>query len=337
MATDLKKLKVGKNLSFKGIFFSVARVPETDRLFYGSSDFKVYEIDTATEKPQPAAFKGDGHQSYVTGVTLAGGMLVSGSYDGRLIWWSPKQREQVRSVDAHDKWIRRVISTPDGKLIASVADDMVCKIWEAEWGTLVRTLKEHKPLTPHHYPSMLYAVNFSADGKLIATADKVGHIVVFEVESGKKLTELEAPGMYTWDPRQRRHSIGGIRSVAFSHDGKLLAAGGIGKIGNIDHLGGPSRIEIFDWKAGKRIHEIEDDKFKGLVEQMAFHPSGDWFIASGGDHGGFVSFYETKTGKLIHQEKAPMHIHAFAMNESFEKLYTVGHDRIAVWDLKSDA
>ena len=139
--------------------------------------------------------------------------------------------------------------------------------------------------------------------------------------------------MYTWDPKQRRHSIGGIRSVAFSHDSKLLAVGGIGKIGNIDHLGGPSRIEIFDWKAGKRLHELEDNKFKGLVEQIVFHPEGEWFVVAGGDHNGFISTYETKTGKLIKQEKAPMHVHQFVTNEACDTVYAVGHGRVVTWTM----
>ena len=333
---DPKKLKVAKNLSFNGIFFCVARVPETGKLFYGSSDFKVYEIDTAAEKPKPAALSGDGHQSYVTGAALASGVVDTGSYDGRLIWWDAEKRQQIRSVDAHDKWIRRVVSTPDGKIIASVADDMVCKLWDAQSGSLLHALKEHKPMTPHNYPSMLYAVTFSVDGKLMATADKVGHVAIWDVASAKKIGQLEAPVMYTWDPRQRRHSIGGIRSLAFSHDSKLLAAGGVGKIGNIDHLGGPARTEVFDWKAGKRIHELSAEKMKGLVQQIAFHPSGDWFLTAGGDHNGFVRFYDMKTGKVIREEKAPMHIHSFAMNESHDTIFGVGHGRIVVWELKGE-
>ncbi len=93
---------------------------------------------------------------------------------------------------------------------------------------------------------MLYAVAISSDGRRLATGDKVGHIVIWDLESGRSLATLEAPELYTWDPVQRRHSIGGIRSLAFSPDGKTLAAGGSGKISNIDHLDGKALVEIFD-------------------------------------------------------------------------------------------
>ena len=334
--SDPAKLKRIKEFGISGIAFCVARVPETGRLFYGNSDFKVYEVDALAEKPAPAAFEAEGHQSYVTGIARSHQQVISGSYDGQLIWWDAESHEQKRSAKAHDRWIRRVTASPDGSLIASVADDMVCRVWDAESGQVIHTLKDHKEETPDHYPSMLYAVNFSPDGKWLATADKVGHIVVWEVASGKKAAELEAPVMYTWDPRQRRHSIGGIRSVAFSHDSRLLAVGGIGKIGNIDHLGGPSRVEVFDWQKGERIHEIEDNKLKGLVEQIEFAPDGSWLLAAGGDHSGFVSFYSVETGKLIQQDKAPMHVHQFAMNEDATAFFAVGHGRIAYYEFQSD-
>src|SRR6185295_18275697 len=103
------------------------------------------------------------------GVALAGTTLVSGSYDGKLIWWDTAANKQIRTTDAHAKWIRKVIASPDGTLVASVADDMVCKLWDAASGKLVRELRGHKEMTPHHFTSMLYAVAFSADGKHLAT------------------------------------------------------------------------------------------------------------------------------------------------------------------------
>ena len=96
---------------------------------------------------------------------------------------------------------------------------------------------------------MLFACAISPDARHLATGDKVGHVVVWDLETGQKLTDAaKRPGMYTWDPVQRRHSIGGIRSLAFSPDGTQLAVGGIGKIGNIDHLDGKARVEVFDWQ-----------------------------------------------------------------------------------------
>ena len=99
MAADPNRLKKIKEWGTSNILFSMDRVPKTARLFFGSSDFKVYEVDSAAEKMEPVAFAGEGHQSYVTGVALAGEFVISGSYDGRLIWWNAEKKEQVRAVD----------------------------------------------------------------------------------------------------------------------------------------------------------------------------------------------------------------------------------------------
>jgi len=330
---DPQKLKKVKEIGSQNILFSAALVEDSERLLLASSDFKVYEIDTAAEKPEPAALEGDGHQSYVTSIVMSAGGAVSGSYDGHLIWWNPEERKLVRKVHAHDRWIRQLAVSPDGKTIASVADDMVCKLWDAKSGKEIRRFTDHAPVTPDNYPSMLYAVAFSADGNLLATGDKTGHTAIWDPSAGEKVGEVESPVLYTWDPKRRRHSIGGIRSLEFSPDSKQLAVGGIGKIGNIDHLGGPSRVEIFDWQAQKRLHEIEDSKLKGLVEQITWHRKSDWLLATGGDHGGFVTFYDPKTAKTINQEKAPMHVHRALFSPDDTKLYTVGHKKIAIWEL----
>jgi WD40 repeat protein len=332
MATaNPEKLKLVKDFPSKGVLFSIARVPESSRAFLGSSDFKVYEIDLAEAKPEPKEL--GGHQSYVTSVALAEQTVVSGSYDGRLIWWDAEKRMQIRAVDAHTKWIRRVIATRDGKTIASVADDMVCRLWDASSGKMLRELRGHKELTPANFQSMLYACAFSPDGKYLATGDKVGHVVVWEVATGKEVATLETPVMYTWDPVQRRHSIGGIRSLAFSPDGKLLAVGGMGKVGNIDHLEGKARVEVFDWQKGERTHEFPGDKFNGLVEQLAFHPDGAWLVAAGGAGDGFLMFFNLADKKVTRQEKIAMHVHSIALSETCETLYAVGHGKIMIFSM----
>jgi WD40 repeat protein len=326
-------MKVIKDIPSSGIVFTLARMPGNNRVLFGGSDFKVYDLDLSASKLEPKAL-GE-HQSYVTGLALAGNIAVSGSYDGRLIWWDLETRKQVRAVAAHAKWIRKVAISPDCKVIASVGDDMVCRLWNTVDGKMLHELRGHQEQTPHHYPSMLFVCTFSPDGRFVATADKVGHIVVWETASGKPVKTLETPGMYTWDPVERKHSIGGIRSLAFSPDGKYLACGGIGKIGNIDHLDGKARIEIFDWQKGEKIHEHADNKFKGLVQHLAFHPKGDWLLGGGGANDGFFLFFDLKAKKAIRQEKAPMHIHSFALDEKAETLYAAGHGRIQIVDLKS--
>ena len=272
------KLTKVKEIGRKDILLSVARVPKTPRLYAGSSDSKVYEFDVSAAKPEVGEFAG--HSSYVTGVALAGDVLVSGSYDQKLIWWDREKRTPIRTVEnAHAKWIRAVVASPDGNTIATVGDDMVCRLWDAKTGEKRLELRGHEERTPTHFPSMLFTCCFTADGK-------------------------------------------------------TLAAGGIGKIGNIDHLDGKARVEVFDWHKAARLWEFESDKIKGLVERLAFHPKGDWLLAAGGANDGFLMFLDVKAKKPLKQEKAPAHVHDFALNEASDTLYTVGHGRVVVFTLK---
>ena len=327
-----EKLKLVKEHARPAPTFTIARVPDLSRVFFGTAEFKVYEADLAAEKLEPKELYA--HGSYVSGMALAGRMLISGGWDGKLVWWDTEAGKQVRSLDAHAKWIRAVVASPDAKTIASVADDMVCRLWDAESGKLLKELRGHQEKTPHHYPSMLYAVTFSADGKHIATGDKTGHVVIWDSATGNQITTLAAPVMYTWDPVQRRHSIGGIRALAFSPDGTTLAVGGIGKIGNIDHLEGKARIEAFDWATGKTLFEFESDKFKGIVNQLAWSPDGDWLLGAGGAGEGFLLFVDATEKKALRQEKASTHIHSIALSDNAESLYAVGHNKISIYELK---
>jgi WD40 repeat protein len=328
MALDPPKFKVAKEITREDIFLSLARVPGSERVFLGSSDGNVYALDCSEEKLAPIAMPG--HTSYVTGLALAGEQLVSGSYDGQLIWWNPAKREQVRKIKGHDKWIRDVKSSPDGKLIASVGDDMVCRLWDAETATLKHELRGHEPMTPTQFTSMLYTCAFSADGKLLATADRVGHIVVWEVAAAKQVASVESPELYTWDGKQRIRSIGGVRALAFSPDAKLLAAGGIDRVGNVDGLSAKARVELFRWEDKQNIAALKCEK-NGLIEFLQFHPRGDWLLATGGDGKGVLAFIDPAEKKFIIEHEAPMHVHRIAIDEDCNKLFAAGHRKFVMF------
>src|SRR5215470_338791 len=208
---------------------------------------------------------------------------------------------------------------------------MVGEVGGGGTGKLEHEGKGHKEKTPNDFNSMLYAVCFSAASSMLAPGDKVGHVVVWDAKTGKELGTCEAPVMYTWDKVQRNHSIGGIRSLAFSPDSKSLAVGGMGKVGNIDHLEGKARIEVFDWKASKQTAEFPGDKFVGLVNCLAWAPDGSWLVGAGGAGEGFLLFYDVANKKTLRQEKVMMHVHDFAVTDAADLITCVGHNRIVTY------
>jgi WD40 repeat protein len=326
---DPTKLKLTGTHSRSEILFRLAM--HGDRLLAGGSDSVIHEINIE-EKPTEDIRQLSQHRGYVSGCVVHENTLITSAYDGKLAWWNLESGEPVEIKDAHQRWVRHVALSADGQFAASVSDDMQCHIWNVATRQKIKTLRGHDEKTPNNFPSMLYVAAFSLDGRLLATADKIGKIVVWEIETGEALATMMAEKMYTWDPRQRVHSIGGIRSLAFSPDGKSIAAGGIGQIGNIDHLDALARVDIFDWADGKQTTEFPGDTYKGLVEQLRYSPDGSWLMATGGENGGFIQFYDLAAGKILWQDKAPMHVHDAWIDHARGRIIAVGHQRIAVWE-----
>jgi len=324
-------VKVQKTFSFPGIAFCLASRSDRSQIYAGLSDFSIMMADVSAEKIQPAIVGTVAHSSYVTGLVRCGDTLISGGYDCSLIWWNADSGEVLRQVpDAHARWIRMLAVSPDQARIASVADDMQTRLWDANTGECLATWGDYEAKTPQGFPSMLYAVTFSPDGKWLATGDRTGRVLVRDAATGQIAATIETPVMYTWDPTARRHSIGGIRSLAFSNDSTQLAVGGMGKVGNIDHLEGVSRIEVFTWQTGERRFEIEDTKHKGLVESLQFGPGDAFLVSAGGDNSGFISIWNMADGKLLAQDKAPMHVHDFELSTDGRSLTAIGHHQGAV-------
>jgi hypothetical protein len=109
-----------------------------------------------------------------------------------------------------------------------------------------------------------------------------------------------------------------------------LAAGGIGQIGNIDHLGAGARVRIFDWDKGETLAEIESSATKGIVQRLDFHPQSKWLLAYGGDNAGFAILIEPTTRKIAYEGKAPFHVHDFVVNEAADRVIVAGHNGLAV-------
>ncbi len=329
-AFDPTKAKLATTCEVPGILYALCYDAEQGTLYGAGSDWSVYCVDLNAEKPV-AEKKWTNHKNYVSAVAFVDGNVITGSYDQQLIWTKAETGKPVHVVDAHDGWIRDLAAFPDGKRLASVGDDMLVKLWNAETGQLLNTFDGHAKQTPQGYATALYAVAIAPDGKHIASGDRIGNVCLWEVETGKLAGKLHAPTFYTYDPRTRVRSIGGIRSLCFSPDNKTLAIAGIGKVTNVDGFVGPCRVELWDWQSGKRTATCQD-KHKAVLNHVAFHPTEDRLIvAGGGDSGGILAFWDAKKEQPIHKAKPKGHIQRFLLDGNGQRLFAAGYGGFQVW------
>ena len=128
-------------------------------VFFSAEDSRVWRWEWSTETKIPLV----GHDSWSRGMAFdpMNQTLITGGYDGRLIWWplAAEKPEPVRKVEAHSGWIRAVSISPDGQLVASVGNDRVVKLWTLAEGKLVRELRGHE--------SHIYNVAFHPSGSAL--------------------------------------------------------------------------------------------------------------------------------------------------------------------------
>ena len=246
--------------------------------------------------------------------------LVSGDYHGQLIWWegqadSPKP---IRTVEAHQGWIRAVAASPDGQTVASCGNDHAVKLWSAVDGKPIRTLTGHV--------SHVYNVAFHPDGKRLVSCDLKGVVKDWNLSTGTSERELDAKTLWKYDPGFMA-DIGGARSMTFSADGTQLACAGITNVSNAFAGVGNPAVVLFDWKDGKSKLLKTKDAFQGTAWGVAFHPAG-FIIAAGGGSGGGAWFWKNDV-VCMHSLKLAANARDMALTPNGERFACAGSNGTA--------
>jgi WD40 repeat protein len=326
---DPAKAKLTAEHKHPTALYALCHDPEHQHYYTAGADGAVYAF--SPQQPDESWRKvAQVHDNYIAAAVYRAGTIISAGFDRCLAWTDAASGEVLRRIEAHDGWVRNVALFPDGTTLASVGDDMLLKLWDAETGQLRHTFQGHATQTPQGFATALYAVAVSRDGRYVATADRIGDIRVWDLNAGQLAARLSAPAFYTYDPVKRARSLGGIRAVCFSSDTQRLAVSGIGAVSNVDGFVGPCRVELWDWRAAKRLFAGQDDH-KAVLNDVAFCDEDARLLAAGGgDSGGIVAFWdlqEPKPAKLA----VKGHVHRAVLEPQSLRLVLAGSEGVQVY------
>jgi len=334
--TPSLQMKVLREIVVKTDLLSIAAIPGTEKIYAGGADGKIYLIDFKEAKLAPVSW--NAHASYVSGVALAGKTLISCGWDRKLIWWDVEKREPFRTLDAHKSWIRKLVLSPDQSLVASISDDMTCKLWEVGSGKIVCELKGFEPRLPQFdYSNQLYTCAFSPDGKFLAASDQLCQVIVWEVAGGKEVARIDAKQFYKLDLTDNNFPRGGLRGLVFTPDGQSLALGGVLHTG--EGAKSPlSIVQVYDWKAGKLSYELKGTSTapnNHPFETLWIHPGSDWLLAFAGEvsQKALMAVFDLKEKRLVKDIPTAGPNFGLAVSEKMDVVYTVGRGKAVSWQL----
>jgi RNA polymerase sigma factor (sigma-70 family) len=194
---------------------------------------RLHDLDKAAEIPGRFGKEAPGDRQVVWGDAVvfapSGGLLAtSGSvregdgWTGVVEVWQPDTGKRTVQLKGRARGSPAFGFSPDGSLLAWPAEDGTLRLTDARTGKEVRTLG--KPEQTRY----LAALAFAPDGKRLATRGYDRSVRLWDVASGREVRQVHPAetGLLTGN-RSLFGTAGAALSgsVAFSHDGKLLAAG----------------------------------------------------------------------------------------------------------------
>lgn len=243
-----------------------------------------------------------GHADGVLSLSFSpcGKFLATGGEDNTVRLWSIPDGIEIQSVKAHDGDVRALAFDPDGDVFASASWDKSVKIWRtADCGAPAASAKHTAPVN---------ALAFSADGRFLFSGSDDATIKVFSCpdcslertltpEIGDiKALAISPSGLLAVGGAELQFLKGdtgellkdndsyayGIRSLAFSPDGKLLAVG----------TGMEKRLEMW---CGEKLVEVGSLKDSDWINCVTFTPDGKYVVTGGSA----VKVWDPATGACL--------------------------------------
>jgi WD40 repeat protein len=250
--------------------------PDGQRLATGSVDhtIKLWDVQTGRE-----AITLRGHSDLVCAVAFRpdGHQLVSASHDSTVRVWDATPSEGTPdpgclTLRGPGAGVNAVAFHPrDRRLVASADTDGTVRLWDVGNGEQIRTL--------HGRAEIVRGLAFSPDGQRLAAAGG-------GIQKSKKGVTVWDTGSWQEVPPSPLATTGGLHSVAFSLDGRLLAAAGYD----------PSYpVVVWDLPTGAQSRILHGHN--SVVFQVAFSPDGLRIAAA--SHDRTVRVWDVRTAKEV--------------------------------------
>lgn len=273
-------------------------------------------------------------------------MLAVGGKDSATRIWDAATRKLVHKLGGrgwgHAKWVNTVAFSPDGGTIATGSTDQTIKLWDVKTGEEKATLMGHtKGINAIAYGSDViytgsvdgtiktwalestgdatwnldggtYGIDFSTDGKRVATASWLGKVRIWDVDSGRELKQWvaqeQSANAVAYSPDQKR-----LASVGNDGKIKLWNADSAAEIRTFETVKGPQLISVAFTPDGRHVLSPSSNATAKLweaetgrevrsfihgtdVTYIAISPDSKWSATGGAD--GNVNIWETATGRL---------------------------------------
>jgi RNA polymerase sigma factor (sigma-70 family) len=287
---------------------------------------RLYDLAAGKEAPGVSA---------EAGRQVGWGDAVVFSPDGKLLATTGSVREEGVATGVLDVWERAtgkrtlrlkgrargspaVGFSPDGRWLAWAAEDGALRLTDVATGKEVRTLG--KP----EQTGYLAGLAFSPDGKRLATRGYDQAVRLWDAATGRQVRQL-APALTGQRPGGR--SVFGVAgavpatSLAFAHDGKLLAAAGPG-----------GAVSFWDGASGREVLPGH----KGSVTGAVFAADGKVLYSLGED--GTVRQWDPAGGRQQQSLLLPAEAHRVALApDGRAVVFRTEAKKLAVWDLAAGA
>lgn len=243
----------------------------THGLCSGGYAFAVFEnnvarlLDARTGKETQTLSGHDG-KIHDSAWTRDGRLVATSGFDTTVRVWEAGTGKALLNVKPFGNFACSVAFSPDGKVVAAgSSNDGQLKLFDVSSG------KAREFQTPD---TTLYAMEFSADGRLLA----VNHTPMNRADCSLRVYKVS-------DMSEQKLSIPGpAGAFGFSRDGRLLAYA--------DFNGVISILETAGWTELRRI-----DAHQGVVSSIAFHPDGRYLASCG--HDGAAKIWDSETSSLV--------------------------------------
>lgn len=184
---------------------------------------------------------------------------------------------QISLLKGHSWPVTSVAFSPDGQTLISGGDDTI-KLWDMNTGQTIRTLKGH---ASSWLESAITSVAVNVDGELIASSGsdntiRIWNLADFLTANGGRTRTLAGHLQGGWLTK-------GVRSVAFSFDGQILASGGGDKI-----------IKLWDTETWQEISSLTGHS--DAIQAVAFSPVEKTLVSAASNA---IKLWKLDTGEEI--------------------------------------